>query len=131
MEDFWKAAAAVLVAVILCLSIGRQERELATLLVITVVCMTGILALRYLEPVLDLLRRLERIGDLQEGVLDSLMRILGISLAAELVGRICQDAGFGAMGKSVHFLASAAVCYGAIPLMESLIALLQEILSGL
>lgn len=66
MSLFWKAAAAVLLAVVLGLSLGKQK-DIGVLLTMAVCCMVAMIAISYLEPVLDFLRELETLGDLQGG----------------------------------------------------------------
>lgn len=131
MNDFWKAAAMILVSVILCLTIGRQEKEIAALLALTVVCITGALALRYLEPVFDLMRYLQSVGNIHGEIVDTLMRIVGIAVTSDMVGRICLDSGFGSLNKSIQLLGGAAMLSAALPLVESLITLVQDILGNL
>ena len=51
MSLFWKAAAAVLLAVVLGLSLGKQK-DIGVLLTMAVCCMVAMIAISYLEPVL-------------------------------------------------------------------------------
>ena len=53
MSLFWKAAAAVLLAVVLGLSLGKQK-DIGVLLTMAVCCMVTMIAISYLEPVLGL-----------------------------------------------------------------------------
>ena len=59
MGIFWKAAAAALIAVILGLSLGKQEKDIGAILSMAVCCMVMVSALVYLEPVLEFLRKQE------------------------------------------------------------------------
>ncbi len=131
MELFWKGAAAVLLAVILGLALGRQEKDIAALLTIAVCCMVAALAVAYLEPVLDLLWELEAVGALQEGLLSILLKAVGIALTAEIAGTVCADAGNASLGKVLHLLSAAAILYLSIPIFQALLALIQEILGTL
>ena len=131
MTDFWKAAAIILISMILSLTIARQEKDMAILLTLAAVCITALLTVRYLEPVLDLMRQLEMIGNLQGGLLDALMKAVGIALTAELISLLCQDSGFSSLGKSVQLLGGAVVLSLSVPLIQALMTLFQEILSDL
>lgn len=131
MSEFWKAAAAVLITVILCLAIGKQERDVSALLTMVVSCMTAMIAISYLIPVLDFLRQLEITGNLQEGMLDILLKAIGITLIAELAGKVCADAGYGSLGKGLQMLGNAAVLYLSIPIYKALLNLIQDILGAL
>lgn len=131
MELFWKSVAAVLIAVILGLHIGKQEKELGTLLTMAVCCMGTAAAMVFLEPVLELLRELESVVQLRDGMLGILLKCAGIALVAEIAGLICLDAGNGALGKMVQLLGSAGILYLSIPMVKTVLVLLQEILGEL
>lgn len=131
MELFWKTAALVLLGVILVLTVGRQEKDLALVLTLAVCCMSAGAAVSLLEPVLDFLYELELLGDLQAGVLGILMKIAGVGLVTELMGMLCQDAGCGALGKSVQLLGSAMILNLSIPIFRMLVQLIQGILGEL
>lgn len=131
MDMFWKAAAAVLLALVLSLSLGKQEKDISVLLTLAVCCMVAMTAISYLEPVLDFLRELEALGDLQEDMLGILLKAVGIGLVAEIAGMVCSDAGNGSLGKQLQMLGSAAILYLSIPIFNALLTLIQEILGEL
>lgn len=131
MGLFWKAAGAVLIAVVLGLSLGKQEKDFAVLLTLAVCCMVMAIAVSYLEPVLDFLRELEALGDLQGDMLGVLLKAVGIGLVAEIAGMVCTDAGNGSLGKQLQMLGSAAILYLSIPIFSALLSLIQEILGEL
>ena len=124
MDLFWKATAAVLIALILMLVLGKQEKDLSILLAIAVCCITGATAMKILTPVLDFLYALQTLAGVEEG-------LVGIGLAAEIVGMICADAGYASLGKNIQILASSLILYLSIPILEGMIELIREILGGL
>lgn len=131
MELFWKAIAAVLIAVFLGLHIGNTEKEFGLLLAMAACCMGAAAAFTFLEPVVELLRELESAARLGGGSLEILLKCTGIAMVAELAGLICRDGGNGALGKTVQLLASAAILYLSVPLIRMFLNLLQEILGEL
>lgn len=128
MGLFWKCAAGVLIAAILGLVLDRQERGISVMLSVAVCAMGAVILLTYLEPVLDLLRELESLGDLGGDMLSVLMKVMGIGLVAELAGLICTDAGNGALGKTIQMLASGVILWLSIPVFQAFIALIRQIL---
>ena len=128
MAIFWKAAAAALITVILGLALGNQEKDIGAILSMAVCCMITVSALIYLEPVLDFLRELESVGDLQGDFLGILLKILGIGLVAEIASAVCNDAGNGSLGKTIHMLGSAVILYLSLPVFRGLIDMLSRIL---
>ena len=130
MSLFWKAAAAVLLAVVLGLSLGKQK-DIGVLLTMAVCCMVAMIAISYLEPVLDFLRELETLGDLQGDMLGILLKAVGIGLVSEIAGLVCNDAGNGSLGKTLQMLGSAVILYLSLPIFTALLELIREILREL
>lgn len=128
MDVFIKTVAGVLIALVLWLCLQRQERDLALLLTLAVCVMTGILALKRLAPVLTFLRQLEQLGGLQDGILDTLLKTAGIGLITELTAMLCLDSGNSSMERSVRLMGNVTMLLTALPLLQLLMSLLQEIL---
>lgn len=131
MELFWRAAAAVLITVILGLCLERYEKAAATLLVLFTVALVAVLALSYLEPVVDFVKKLCRIGQLDEEMLKVLLKAIGIGLIGEISSLVCSDSGHGALGKVLQLLSAAAILWLSLPLFEQTVDLLQKVLEGL
>ena len=128
MDIFVKTTGAVLIALIFYLVIAKQQRDVSTLLTIFVCCAIFVCSLRFLEPILDFLRKLETIGSLDNSFVRIILQSVGIGLLSEITGTICADAGNGALGKTLHILAGVVILWISIPLFERLIELVEEIL---
>ena len=131
MGLFWKTAAGVLIAVILILAIGKQEKDIGLLLSMAVCIMVGITAISLMEPVLDFFYRLEKLGDLHGEILTSLLKITGIGLVSELTQMICQDSGNAALAKAMQLLGAAVILSLAMPMLEAMMDLIIQILGAL
>ena len=131
MELFLKTAAGSLLALVLILAVGKQEKDIALLLGIVACCMIAFTALTMLHPVLDALYRLEEAGELREYGLGTLLKMVGIGLLSEFVVSICQDAGNTALGKQVQLLASVVILNLSVPILESLLSLIEKLLGDL
>lgn len=125
MDMFWKGAAGILIAVVLCLSLGK---DMGLMLSLAVCTMGSIIALEYLEPVLDLLTRVEALADLDNGMLSILLKASGIAVVAEVSAMVCADAGCGSLGKAIRFLGSSVILWMSVPLFQAVISVLQQIL---
>ena len=128
MSTYLQVIAGALIAVILCLSLSRQSKDISLLLGIAVCCMVMIAAIAYLKPVLDFVEKLQAIGNLDGDVLKILLRSVGIGLLAELSALICTDSGNSALAKTIHILACGVILWLSLPLMTALIDLIQKIL---
>lgn len=131
MDTFWKTTAAVLITTILCLSIGKKERDFSLLLSLAVSAMIAIITIQYLVPVLDFFRELEALGSLQIGMLDLLIKAVGIALLTELTALICMDAGLASLGKTLQLLGNTAILYLSLPIFKNLLTLIRDILGQL
>lgn len=128
---FWKACAGVLMAAILVLVLGKQEKDLALLLGMAACAGVLTTAFFFLEPVLEFLRKLETMVGLQSGVLGTLLKITGIGLVSEIASMICQDSGNASLAKGMQLLAGAVMLSLSLPVMDMLLELMQTILGGL
>ena len=131
MEWFLQAAAGVLVAVILWIILSKQGKEYALILSIGACCLVLLTMLRFLEPVLDFMEQLQSLGNLRPEWLSVMLKGVAIGLIVEIGSLICADAGNGALSKTMQLLGTVAILWLCIPLMNSVITLLQQILGGL
>lgn len=126
MDLFWKASAAGLIATVLVMTLGKRDISLA--LMMAACCMIAAVGITYLEPVMDLLRQLEEMIQMEQGLLSVLLKAAGIGAVAEISSIICTDGGASSLGKTLQFLGSAAILCLSVPLFQSLLSLIQEIL---
>lgn len=131
MDRYYQALAGVLVALVLILTLKKQNGEIALLLSVLVCCMVGLLAFAFLEPVIRFFRKLQQLGSLDLGIFGILLKIVGICFTSEIAGVICEDAGNGALGKVLQLLASAVILYLSLPILTRLLELIDEILQYL
>lgn len=128
---FWKTTAGILVTVVLVLAVGKQEKDIALMLSMAACIMVGIAAFAVLEPVLDFLYRLAELGSYQRDVLGILMKITGIGMVSELAQMICKDSGNTALAQGMQLLGTAMILLLSLPVLESFLDLLQQILGEL
>ena len=131
MERFFQAAAGIMAAVIMWVILSKQGKEYALLLSVGACCLVLVAAFQFLEPVLDLLKQLQALGNLQPQWLSVMLKAVGIGLVVEMGALICSDAGNASLGKTLQILGAVAVLWLSIPLMNSLISLLEQILGGI
>ena len=131
MALFWKTTAGILVSVVLVLAMGKQEKDLAMMLGMAACTMAGIAAFTILEPVLDFLYRLAAMGDVQQEMLSVLLKITGIGMVSELAQMICKDSGNSALAQGMQLMGSAMILVLSLPVLESLLDLIQGILGEL
>ena len=129
MGEYLRFAAAALIGLILVLVVGRQSRDLGMLLSLAVCVLLALGAMEFLEPVLELLDELKRLGELDGGAVGILLRCAGIGMVSELAGLLCADAGEGAMGKALQICANAAILWLSLPLLRQVLTMIGEVLA--
>ena len=131
MALYWKAAAGVLLAVILGIVLGKKEKDLSVMLSMAVCAMGAMIALSFLEPVIEFLDQLAQLGDLQGNMLGILLKAMGIGLVTEITGLICSDAGNASLGKTIQMLGSAVILWLSLPVFNALLDIIQQILGDI
>ena len=126
MELYFKGAAGILLAAVLGLALQKQEKDLSAVLTAAVIAMAAVLMLRLLEPVTELLRQLEQVGNLRSDALELLLKTAGIGLTAEVAGLVCADAGNAALAKMLRLLGTAAILCLSAPMFTALLECITE-----
>ena len=131
MDGFIKSISLTLIVVVLCLFVGKRDKDIAMLLSLLACCMLLIVAIQYLKPVFRFFEYLREVGNIESDMLSVLMQVVGVGLIAQVMGGICTDAGYGAIGKSVHILGTAVTLSASLPAFNKLLELLEGIISKL
>lgn len=126
MDLYFKGAAGILLAAVLGLALQKQEKDLSAVLTAAVIAMAAVLMLRLLEPVMELLRQLEQVGNLRSDALELLLKAVGIGLTAEVAGLVCADAGNAALAKMLRLLGTAAILCLSVPMFTALLECITE-----
>lgn len=118
-------------AAVLIITVEKQEKDIGLVLTMTVSVMVALAGLTLLKPVLAFLHQLEELGDLQAGVLNILLKATGIGLVSELGAGICRDGGNTALAQAVKTLGVMTILSLSLPILETLVALIQTVLGEL
>lgn len=128
MEAFWKAVAVIILTVILGVTIGKVEKDISVVLSVAACCIILIVALQYLEDVIVFIWRLTSTASAHSPLTDTMLKITGVALITELTVLISSDAGNSSLGKAVEILGNAAILFLAIPLFETFLTMIQEMM---
>ena len=131
MSLFWKAAAGVLITIILSQILGKQQKDLELVLTMAACSMVCILAVTYLEPVLEFLKELESLSELQGDMLGILLKSVGIGMIAELAGIICNDGGNNSLGQTLRLLGCSVILCLSLPVFRTVLELIRNILGAI
>lgn len=128
METFWKAIAVIILTVILGVTLGKTEKDISVVLSVTACSIIMIIAMQYLEEVIAFLWQLSSKESEQIPSIKIILKITGVALVTELTTLISSDAGNSALGKAVEILGNAAILNLALPLLETFLTILQELM---
>ena len=131
MHGYWQAVALLLLSVILLLTVRKHNGEVAVVLSIAACCLVLLLLAGYLKPVLDFLRRLQTLADVDGQMVSILGKVVGICLVGEIAGCICADSGNAALGKTLQLLSAVVILYLSVPMLETLMDLVESLLGRL
>lgn len=129
MDTYLRCGALVLVAVVLAPMLNRQGRDFAALLSMAACVLLCGAVMEFLEPVLELLEQLRRLGDVDSQALSIMLKAALIGLLGELAAMICNDAGEHALGRGLQLVGSAATLWLSLPLFQQILTLIEGVLS--
>ncbi len=128
METFWKAIAVIILTVILGVTLGKTEKDISVVLSVTACSIIMIIAMQYLEEVIAFLWQLSSKESEQIPSIKIILKITGVALVTELTTLISSDAGNSSLGKAVEILGNATILNLALPLLETFLTILQELM---
>ena len=131
MNIFFKAAAFILVALILYLILSKWGKDYSILLTIAACCVIAVYAMEFLDEIITFITQLQVLSEIDQSFISILLKSVGIGMLTEIIGLICVDAGNVAFNKMLHLLATLVIIWISLPLFEILISQIEEILLAL
>ncbi len=131
MDVFLKAIAGVLIALILWISLGKQNKDFSVLLSLAVCAMIFTASITFLRALMQFIRKIRQIGNLDADLVSVVIKAVGLGVLSEICLMICKDAGNESLGKSIQFLSTTVILWISIPVFEKLLTLLDQILGSL
>ena len=128
METLTKIAALAVTGSLLALTLRSREGAFALLVGLGVLTGMGALSLALMKPVVDFARSLGDRAELSGAVVGPVLRTLAVGLITDLGARICRDAGESALAGALETAGTLAAVYLLLPLMESLLNLVEGLL---
>lgn len=131
MEQFFKATAITMLAIVIVQILKPGERAIAQLLSLLVCALVLTCAVQLAEPIVSFVRAVREMSGLDEQMLTRLLKTVGISATAEVASLLCNDSGNSAMGKALQFLATAVILCLSLPMLTALLELIEGIVNKL
>lgn len=117
-------------AAMLCMLLREQNKAMGMGLSIAAAAMLLGIALSLLRPILGTIDHLSSLAMLEDGLFAPLLKAVGIGFLCQIAGSICHDAGETVMEKIVELGGSVMAIYVSIPLLSTVLDLLEQLLGG-
>lgn len=128
MELIVRIGAAAVLGAVVCLLLRRSNPELA-IPAASVVCAFALFtAADALRPVIRTLEQARSLSGLGEAYFLPVLKCVAIGLLTRAAADLCRDAGQGAMAGAVELGGTAAALYVSLPLLQTLLTLLEQLL---
>ena len=82
-----------------------------------------------LKEILDIIRQMESYIKIRPVYLVTLLKMTGVTYAAEFASGICKDAGYGALGKQIEIFGKLTILAVSMPVLLALFGTLDQILA--
>ena len=131
MNIFFKVAAGILMALVVWLSLSKHSKDISVLLSLAVCAMAIIAGLTFFQPVIDFLKTIQSLSNLDAEYISIILKVVGIGVIAEITSMICKDAGNESLGKALQYFSSIVAIWLSLPIFEKLLSLLETILGAM
>ena len=130
MENYLKAVCCILVCSVICVVLNKQSKDFSIVLMLLVCCLVICGAVSYLRPVVNLVKRLAQMGQVNTQMLTILLKAVGIAVITEVTSLVCNDAGAVSLGKGLQLLSVSVILLLCIPLLNELMDLVDTVLGS-
>jgi stage III sporulation protein AD len=128
MDTVTRCVALGVLGALLALVVRRQNGALGVLVSLAVVLSLGYGALTLMQPIVTFGQQLAERAELDQTVVSPVLKTLAIGFLTETGKNICQDAGEGTIAGALSLAGGLEAFYVLLPLLESVLELLEGIL---
>ncbi|MCI8842994.1 MAG: hypothetical protein HFF08_02635 [Oscillospiraceae bacterium] len=130
MDEFIQIVVLALTAMVAVSALKKRAGEFS--LLVTAVCIgaLGVFAVTRLGPVLDLLRRLEKLTGVNRAIMAPALKAALVGILTNVAAGVCGDCGEGGVAKMVELCGTVMALYLSAPLVTAVLELLDGLLGG-
>lgn len=130
MDTYFRILCGALIASLLLLSLPEKGKTFAVLLTMGTCVMALLAGFRFLEPILDFLRKLRQTAGLPDDYLRLLLKVLTVGLSSELASSVCNLSGAPTLGKTVELVGAFLIVSFTVPLYAAILELIQKLVGS-
>lgn len=128
MESVVKIAAVAIVAALCAVTVKKQVPEIGLVLGLLAGALILSFSVTALTSVKTLIETLADAAGLSPAVLTPVIKTVGIAIVTKLTAEVCRDAKEGGIAAFVETAGAAGALFVCLPLMEAVIAMIEELL---
>lgn len=130
MEIIYKIAAGSISAVIIITTLRSQNKEIALVLSLAACAVLALGGIKLFQTAVEYLDEMRGIAQIKSAELSPLIKVCGISALVQISATFCREAGESAVGKMVELCGGVAAVCAMLPLLNSVLKLIQDLLGG-
>ena len=120
--------AIAIIAAILISLLKETKPELAILLGVAAGVIIIIMVVNELYEVISSFYNIAEVSGIAEGLFTTVLKMIGIGYVTEFAANICSDSGCKSVGDKILFAGKVVIMILALPIVNSLLSLIVEIL---
>ena len=128
MELLIKAAVIAVVGAVITLVIKKNSPEIALLLAAALAFLTLYFAADAITRLMGFIESLSDTAQLSPAILSIVMKTVGIAILTKISADVCRDAGQSSVASGLELTGAAAALYVALPLMETVFSMINDLL---
>lgn len=128
MEIVFEIVIACLVSALLALVVNKSAPEMALVLVLGCTVVVLLYLAQVMEEVVLFFRALASYGGLSDGLLEPLIKTMGIAVVVKVGSSLCRDACASALGAVIELSGTVCALAVALPLVETVLRKLVELM---
>lgn len=128
--DIFKVAMIGIAGTVLAGILKEQKKEYALYVGLATVLVIFSVFLNQLTAIFDFFKQWQNDMSYGDFYVPVILKILGVAYVADITSQICKDAGENAIGSKVEMAGKVMVFYLAIPVMTSIMELINTLLPG-
>ena len=127
MEIIFRAAAVAVIGSVLALLLKKNTPELSLMTALATGLAVVWLTISLCSGITEVLSRALEISGTSAVYVEPVMKCVGIGLVSNLTGQVCRDAQQGTAASAVELCGVFCALYVALPLVESLLAVVERL----
>ena len=128
MDILIKAAAICIPSAVFAAAIKKDNPAMSLILAIAAGLITLYLALGAMNEISSFFKELSELTGMSSQVISIVAKTTAIAIIANIASGICKDAGFAGAAGATEFAGAAAALYVALPLMRSVLRMINELI---